>query len=255
MPNPKRGSRPDCGSKRCGGSAQRRQFAPIPDREQARQPIAMTTPWSNDAFIAETANRNGWQWSQQEERSFAVYGAVRELTWRCSIEQSDFEGAPESLIEWVTPELVITDSDIRQVLDQLSDAVRSRSGTPVALPVPQLHIRYAEPQTEIGQLFALARRFRQGGFKSLFAASEPELLVEDTAGIVDDTILTRLRHWPDAFAPNGRRTPARLGYARVERGGFLVQSRNWWASAEALTHQIQLGLDLAIRLQPHFIRR
>jgi hypothetical protein len=205
-------------------------------------------PWQDDSFLEQTAARHGWQCSADAHRSYVLRHNTRGLSWICTARRDDFgDDGPEAAVDWLCPQLAITDADVRRVLRDLGDNV--------TLPVPQLHIRYDEPRTELGTLIDMARRFRQGGLKGLVSETERELRVDDTAGIIDEGLLARLRRWPDAFDANGRPGPARLGYLRIEPAGFRVRSSGWWASGAALAHHIELGVDLGLRLLPHFRHR
>lgn len=200
----------------------------------------MPDPWRNDAFIVETAAGNRWQWSKTGPRTFLISGAESGLSWRCKLEQSlTGDHGPESMVDWICPAIAITDSHARQGIEALK-AWERNPDAPVSIPVPQLNVRYA------------ARKIRQSGFKSLFAPSVPDLEILDTAGVLDGSLEQRLRQWPDAYTANGSQRPARLGYLRVEADGFRLRSEGWWASSAALTHQIKLGVDLALRLKPFF---
>jgi len=205
-------------------------------------------PWQDDSFLQETAMQHGWQWSAGAGRSYVLRHNTGGLSWTCTARRDDSgEDGPEAAIDWLCPQLAITDADVRLVLQNL--------GRNASLPVPQLHVHYNAPRTELGSLIDLTRRIRQNGLKGLFTETEPQLRIEDTAGILDEPLRDRLRRWPDAFDANGRRGPARLGYLRIEPAGFRVCSSGWWGSGAALAHHIALGVDLGLRLRPHFLPR
>ncbi|MBL8175342.1 MAG: hypothetical protein JNK48_11780 [Bryobacterales bacterium] len=211
----------------------------------------MKHPWKDHSFIQQAASANGWSASSQRGGSFLIEGAEQGLAWKCTLEQSDSEGGPASTIDWVCPQLVITNEDVRAVLKIVEDAVRAKSPAPRRLPVPMLTVYYETPRTDIGELIGLVRRH---GWKSLFVnpPEEPRFVIDDTARILDHSLHQRLAHWPDAYTSDGRLQPARLTIVRIEPTGFWVRSAQWWASAPALAHQIRLGIDLATRLLPHY---
>lgn len=161
----------------------------------------MSSPWQNHAFIQQTASANGWLYSELPNGAFLIQGAQQDLAWSCALEQSfDSEYGHSSIIDWVCPQLAVTEADIRRVLDSMDKTLRTRSQAPIRLPIPQLHVHW---------------KTRPGGLKNLLASTppEPELIIDDTAGIIDHPLRARLTHWPDAYTPNGRRQPA-PGYLR-----------------------------------------
>ena len=178
----------------------------------------MKHPWQDDTFIAGAAAQLSSACTRTGERAYLLPGP----DWHCTLEQSPGDFGPESTIHWVCPTLAITEAHIRQVLATMAKP-----------PVPQLSVRYGKP-------------------KGWFRKSDPELMIDDDAGILDDVLHTRLNQWPDAYTVDGKCTPARLGYILVEQTGLWVRSSGWWASTPALVHQIHLGIDLAARLRPHF---
>lgn len=215
----------------------------------------MNNPWKDHSFIQQTATANGWRYSEHPDNTFLIQGIEQSLAWKCTLEQSyTGEDGPSSTIDWVCPQLAVTDADVRRVLDSMDNAIRTGSSAPIQLPVPLFVVHYEEPRTDIGEMLGMVRRH---GWKSLFAApkQEPRLVIDDAARILDHPLRARLAHWPDAYTHDGRLEPARLAIARIEPTGFWLRSAQWWASAPALTHQIRLGIDLATRLRPHYAPR
>ncbi|MBL8227165.1 MAG: hypothetical protein JNL98_01755 [Bryobacterales bacterium] len=211
----------------------------------------MGDPWHNHEFIAETAARNGWQWRATGNCEFLIEGSSNGLAWQCTLDQ-DWESVRTSAIAWVCPELVIREADFHEMLGQVTDAVRTKSTAPIPFRVPLINVYYDVPQTDIGAVLDMIRTFRRRGLKGLFEANEPELVIHDTAGVIDEAMRARLTQWPEAFGTDRKLRPVRLHRIAMEPRGFCLRSADWWASAAALTYQIQLGIDLAARLQPHF---
>ncbi|BDC51929.1 hypothetical protein F183_A42440 [Bryobacterales bacterium F-183] len=193
----------------------------------------MSQAWRDDGFVwAVAAKHGGWTCRQTGERRYVIEGECAAGAWNCRVEQDwTSEDGTSAEAEWCCPAFAVTEAQVREVLDSLR--VGGTSG--VRLPVP---------------LFDVQERTAQGFLRSLFSRpSEPELRVDDSAGIVDDGLRARLQGFPQAYNQAGRLQQVRLGRAITGPAGLLVRTVDWWGSEAVLSHQIELGIEIAVRLR------
>lgn len=235
----------------------------------------MASSWwssSNDEFIDKVASRRCWELQRSVlSDTWTLSGAENNLEWRCVLTT----GRPVfshnqtwiRSINWVCPSLgwideqdeqhrlgtslVITEMqrvlklDVTQLENITEDSIRSGAFVDYVFP-PILSVRGSEkrPPYEINILIEF---LKSSSLKGLARAPEYLLDIDDPAGILDDELRQRIENWPLAVTLFGTQ-PVRLGLIEVSREGFCIGTDSWWDSEAALEHQIQLGIDLAVRL-------
>ena len=217
-----------------------------------RRLFEMASSWTSSEFIDKVASGRGWGlrrsfWSD----TWTLSGAENDLEWTCILTPrsgSDDEESASS-IDWVCPSFAITDEKVRQLMSDITVVAESiGSGViPDITPPPTLSASWSGggPLTEIGCLIECLKSL---SLKPLFSVPEYLLDIDDSAGILDDELRQRIENWPPAFTGSSNTQPFRLGTIRVEAEGLRIVTSDWWDSEAALEHQIQLGIDLAVRL-------
>jgi hypothetical protein len=73
--------------------------------------------------------------------------------------------------------------------------------------------------------------------------------VDDPSGIIDDRVAAMLLNPPTAPHPAGKSPrPISIGSIHLRPVGLRVLSDRWWASADALAYQLEVGLVIARRV-------
>ena len=204
----------------------------------------MTSRWRSNEFIAEAARVAGWQLTTKHDR-WLLDGVDRGVTWRCELTGKNMHTELSAQVNWICSALGVTDEQARRVLDTITVANIRAGNLPGADDLPAtLTIGDAGPQTDLGQMWQLVKtRNLRGLFKA-----DRSLTIDDSRGLIDAPLRARIERWPTAYVGTSDDRPAKIAWARVEPSGFRVVSSGWWDSAAALTHQIELGIDLAARL-------
>lgn len=240
----------------------------------------MASSWWSNEFIDKVASRRGWGlrrsfWSD----TWTLNGAENDLEWTCVLTPrsvsgggSDGEsGVSSSSILWVCPSLGWTDEqleqhrsdaslfitetrkrlltlDVTQLENVTEESIRSGAVADFVFP-PSVSVSWSGggPLAPIG-LSLLIECLKSLSLKACFRAPEYLLDIDDSAGILDDELRQRIENWPPAFTGSSNTQPFRLGRIGVSREGLDIFTHDWWDSEAALEHQIQLGIDLAVRL-------
>jgi hypothetical protein len=230
--------------------------------------------WSSEFFIDKVASRRGWGlrrsvWSD----TWTLSGAENDLEWTCVLTPESGYGSKksESTINWVCPSLGWTDEqleqhrsdaslfitetskrlltlDVTQLENITEESIRSAAAADFVFP-PSLTVSWRgdedESLTDIGPLIDCVTSL---SLKPLFHVPEYLLHIDDSAGILDDDLRQRIENWPPAFTGGSDTQPFRHGRITLSREGLHIFTHDWWDSEAALEHQIQLGIDLAVRL-------
>jgi hypothetical protein len=194
--------------------------------------------WHESEFITEVAAGRGLPVRGGGGAPWRLQGGSPGLTWTVVLTPASGERGPE--IRWNCPDLragahdptrqlvVRPSNQERAVAFLLGDAVRALGGYLAGRP-KQSRARPAHdgPPGVLG----------------------PDWTVVDPRGVLDRDLAPWFGTWPIAWWGPGDERPARLESVWLNQYGLELRAQDWWCSAAALDHFIQLGVEIASRLR------